>query len=135
MELQRKLRGHAGCVNTCSFDTENGSMLITGSDDLQIILWNWEDGGLSFPSWACSSSGMQLQVYVCMIDHQSVYHSGCKHMGYAMQAACINWCLQLLTASPLSGFVSFRQLLLHCTCVQAASGSGSTASTGAMCFR
>eukprot|EP00775_Hariotina_reticulata_P005688 gene5688-5926_t len=44
LELQRKLTGHSGCVNTCSFDSEDGSTLITGSDDRQIVLWNWEDG-------------------------------------------------------------------------------------------
>ena len=38
------LQGHIGCVNTCSFDTEGGSTLITGSDDLMVMLWDWETG-------------------------------------------------------------------------------------------
>lgn len=44
MELTQRLEGHNGCVNTVSFDTEAGNILISGSDDLQIILWDWERG-------------------------------------------------------------------------------------------
>lgn len=44
MELQQRLEGHHGCVNTCSFSSEAGDVLITGSDDLQIKLWDWEQG-------------------------------------------------------------------------------------------
>jgi WD repeat-containing protein 42A len=45
MEVQQHLEGHHGCVNTVSFDTEAGDVLISGSDDLQIMLWDWEAGG------------------------------------------------------------------------------------------
>ncbi|WIA23425.1 hypothetical protein OEZ85_000180 [Tetradesmus obliquus] len=44
MCLQRKLEAHAGCVNTVSFDTEGGDVLISGSDDQQILLWDWHRG-------------------------------------------------------------------------------------------
>jgi WD40 repeat protein len=44
MELNQRLEGHNGCVNTVSFDTEAGNILISGSDDLQIVLWDWERG-------------------------------------------------------------------------------------------
>lgn len=67
MELQRNLAGHSGCVNTVSFDTESGSTLISGSDDLDIKLWDWEtgvysqqargwrvSGRLSVPAWCIS---------------------------------------------------------------------------------
>jgi WD repeat-containing protein 42A len=45
MELQQKLEGHHGCVNTVSFDTEAGDILVSGSDDMQIMMWDWERGG------------------------------------------------------------------------------------------
>jgi WD40 repeat protein len=45
MELQQRLEGHNGCVNTVAFDTEAGNILISGSDDMQIMLWDWERGG------------------------------------------------------------------------------------------
>ena len=43
LELQRLLERHTGCVNTCSFSPD-GSSLVTGSDDRQIIIWDWEVG-------------------------------------------------------------------------------------------
>lgn len=35
-----ELDGHAGCVNTVSFNP-SGEILVSGSDDQEIILWNW----------------------------------------------------------------------------------------------
>ncbi|GJN31119.1 hypothetical protein PR202_gb19477 [Eleusine coracana subsp. coracana] len=35
-----KLKGHAGCVNTVSFNP-SGDLLVSGSDDTNIILWDW----------------------------------------------------------------------------------------------
>ncbi|RLN20030.1 DDB1- and CUL4-associated factor 8 [Panicum miliaceum] len=35
-----KLRGHDGCVNTVSFNPA-GDLLVSGSDDTNIILWDW----------------------------------------------------------------------------------------------
>jgi WD repeat-containing protein 42A len=44
--LQRRektLAGHEGCVNAVYF-TPDGSGLISGSDDLQLIVWDWQNG-------------------------------------------------------------------------------------------
>ena len=38
------LQGHTGCVNTVSF-TQDGSRLMSGSDDQQIIVWDYITGG------------------------------------------------------------------------------------------
>ena len=35
-----ELEGHTGCVNTVSFNP-SGELLVSGSDDKEIILWNW----------------------------------------------------------------------------------------------
>jgi len=35
-----KLHGHDGCVNTVSFNPA-GDLLVSGSDDTNIILWDW----------------------------------------------------------------------------------------------
>ncbi|KAD6795633.1 hypothetical protein E3N88_06529 [Mikania micrantha] len=50
-ELQKKLNKHKGCVNTVSFNSD-GDILISGSDDRKVILWDWETGNvkLSFHS-------------------------------------------------------------------------------------
>lgn len=49
--LHKKLRKHKGCVNTVSFNAD-GDILVSGSDDRQVILWDWETGTvkLSFDS-------------------------------------------------------------------------------------
>ena len=43
LQLDRKLDGHEGCVNTVAF-TPDGECLVSGSDDLYINVWNWQTG-------------------------------------------------------------------------------------------
>ncbi|CAI5509759.1 unnamed protein product [Closterium sp. Naga37s-1] len=40
LELASRLEGHHGCVNTVSF-TPCGDLLLSGSDDWSIVLWDW----------------------------------------------------------------------------------------------
>ncbi|KAG8368045.1 hypothetical protein BUALT_Bualt15G0004600 [Buddleja alternifolia] len=51
LDLLRKLDKHRGCVNTVSFNAA-GDILVSGSDDRRVILWDWETGQvkLSFHS-------------------------------------------------------------------------------------
>ena len=50
-ELAHKLEGHSGCVNAIHFN-ETGNRLASGSDDLDIYVWDWQKGKkqLSFKS-------------------------------------------------------------------------------------
>ncbi|KAJ6840413.1 DDB1- and CUL4-associated factor 8-like [Iris pallida] len=41
--IHRKLNRHTGCVNTVSFNAD-GNILLSGSDDKMIVLWDWEFG-------------------------------------------------------------------------------------------
>lgn len=41
MKLAYKLSGHEGCVNSLHFN-QSGSKIASGSDDLNIIVWEWE---------------------------------------------------------------------------------------------
>ncbi|XP_050513736.1 DDB1- and CUL4-associated factor 8 [Diabrotica virgifera virgifera] len=43
LELMYKLEGHDGCVNSLNFHP-NGQLLASGSDDLQVVLWDWKLG-------------------------------------------------------------------------------------------
>lgn len=43
LDMYRKLERHKGCVNTVSFNADGG-ILVTGSDDMRVILWDWEIG-------------------------------------------------------------------------------------------
>ncbi|KAJ7978660.1 DDB1- and CUL4-associated factor 8-like [Quillaja saponaria] len=62
LDMYRKLLKHKGCVNTVSFNAD-GDILVSGSDDKRVILWDWETGNikLSFPS------GHQNNVFQAMI--------------------------------------------------------------------
>lgn len=43
LELMYKLDGHEGCVNCLNFHPD-GTLLCSGSDDLNVILWDWPIG-------------------------------------------------------------------------------------------
>ena len=43
MTLHNKLEHHDGCVNTLHFNT-TGELLASGSDDLDIVIWDWAKG-------------------------------------------------------------------------------------------
>eukprot|EP00268_Persea_americana_P005835 TRINITY_DN1200_c0_g1_i1.p1 TRINITY_DN1200_c0_g1~~TRINITY_DN1200_c0_g1_i1.p1 ORF type:complete len:482 (+),score=100.46 TRINITY_DN1200_c0_g1_i1:297-1742(+) len=51
LDIHKTLAEHRGCVNTVSFN-QAGGILISGSDDRMIMLWNWDAGcvKLSFDS-------------------------------------------------------------------------------------
>ena len=49
LQLDRKLEGHDGCVNTVAF-TPSGEGLVSGSDDLHINIWDWQKGGEITPA-------------------------------------------------------------------------------------
>ncbi|XP_058838341.1 DDB1- and CUL4-associated factor 8 isoform X2 [Topomyia yanbarensis] len=45
LTMQHRLKKHGGCVNSVSFNS-SGSLLVSGSDDLNINLWNWQTNKL-----------------------------------------------------------------------------------------
>ncbi|XP_044488047.1 DDB1- and CUL4-associated factor 8-like [Mangifera indica] len=51
LDIYKKLVKHQGCVNTVSFNAD-GDILVSGSDDRRVILWDWVTGHvkLSFDS-------------------------------------------------------------------------------------
>ncbi|XP_068646746.1 uncharacterized protein [Aristolochia californica] len=44
-DIYKKLKRHRGCVNTVSFNCD-GDILVSGSDDKMVILWNWDQGSV-----------------------------------------------------------------------------------------
>lgn len=51
LNLDKKLYGHNGCVNAVEFNS-TGDLLVSGSDDRKVILWDWEKNSkrFSYPS-------------------------------------------------------------------------------------
>ena len=46
-KLERKLECHNGCVNTLNFNS-SGDLLASGSDDLDVVVWDWAKGKKMF---------------------------------------------------------------------------------------
>ncbi|CAK9314444.1 unnamed protein product [Citrullus colocynthis] len=40
LNLEKKLNGHGGCVNAVEFNS-TGDLLVSGSNDCKVILWDW----------------------------------------------------------------------------------------------
>ena len=45
LRLERRLKEHQGCVNCINFSW-GGRLLASGSDDLQVVLWDWARGNV-----------------------------------------------------------------------------------------
>lgn len=43
LSLQHRLEAHEGCVNCINF-SGSGQLLSSGSDDLHVVVWDWERG-------------------------------------------------------------------------------------------
>lgn len=56
LDVYGKLNGHEGCVNAVEFSS-TGDILVSGSDDRQIMLWNLLNGTrtLTYPSGHCEN--------------------------------------------------------------------------------
>ncbi|PKA60121.1 Dynein assembly factor with WDR repeat domains 1 [Apostasia shenzhenica] len=48
LAICKKLDKHRGCVNTVSFNAA-GNILVSGSDDRLVLLWDWDAGTVKFP--------------------------------------------------------------------------------------
>ena len=65
LELKAVLEGHTGCVNTVSF-SEAGDLLVSGSDDKRIMLWNFYTGRLL--AWPCTSAPTRCKANIAAIQ-------------------------------------------------------------------
>ncbi len=64
LKLERQLKEHEGCVNCINF-SPSGELLASGSDDLQVVLWDWAKGR----KMAKLESGHHANVFqVCLSD-------------------------------------------------------------------
>ena len=64
-KVERELGAHEGCVNCINFSFD-GNILASGSDDLQIVLWDWTSGMIrtKFDSQHVANV---FQVYECTL--------------------------------------------------------------------
>ncbi|GAB2218071.1 hypothetical protein Droror1_Dr00001288 [Drosera rotundifolia] len=57
LEILRKLKKHTGCVNTVSFNP-SGDILVSGSDDKNVLLWDWEMGRVKLSFYSGHSNNI-----------------------------------------------------------------------------
>lgn len=75
LDLYVKLNGHEGCVNALEFNS-TGDILVSGSDDRQIMLWNWLNRSrtLSYPSGHCEN--VFQTKFIPFTDDRTIITSG-----------------------------------------------------------
>ncbi|KAJ1395096.1 WD40/YVTN repeat-like-containing domain superfamily [Sesbania bispinosa] len=76
MSLYGKLDGHEGCVNAVEFNS-TGDLLVSGSDDKQVIFWNWASKTklFAYPS-GHSDNIFQTKIMPFTDDQQIVTSAG-----------------------------------------------------------
>ena len=75
LRLHKRLYKHSGCVNTVSW-SEDGSLLVSGSDDCDLNIWKWEQVVLrhqSNGSGSCSACcvGGRLRASGCTVNENT----------------------------------------------------------------
>ncbi|XP_050363939.1 uncharacterized protein LOC126782683 isoform X2 [Argentina anserina] len=71
LDIHRKLDKHSGCVNTVSFNA-GGDVLISGSDDQRLILWNWETGKVNLSLDSGHSNNVFQAKFMPYSDDRSI---------------------------------------------------------------
>ncbi|XP_059451756.1 uncharacterized protein LOC132182492 isoform X3 [Corylus avellana] len=91
LDTYRKLEKHKGCVNTISFNADGG-ILVSGSDDRRVILWDWETGHikLSFHS-GHNNNVFQAKIMPCTDDRSIVTCSADGQVRHAriLERGCV----------------------------------------------
>lgn len=75
LEVRRKLKTHAGCVNCIHFN-ENGSLLASCSDDRTVCLWNWSSGKLKCCLKTLHTSNVFQSKFLPLIGHVNIVTCG-----------------------------------------------------------
>ena len=71
LDIHRKLNKHSGCVNTVSFNAD-GDILVSGSDDQRLILWNWETGKVKLSFHSGHSNNVFQAKFMPYSDDRSI---------------------------------------------------------------
>ncbi|KAL6873571.1 hypothetical protein ACP4OV_013653 [Aristida adscensionis] len=71
LNIQKRLRKHRGCVNTVAFNAE-GSVLLSGSDDRTVALWNWERAAPTFAFHTGHSNNVLNAQFMHFSDDRSI---------------------------------------------------------------
>ncbi|GFP89087.1 ddb1- and cul4-associated factor 8 [Phtheirospermum japonicum] len=71
LDILRKLDKHVGCVNTISFNA-SGDILVSGSDDKRVILWDWETGQVNLSFYSGHEDNVFQAKFMPYTDDRSI---------------------------------------------------------------
>ncbi|KAJ1260794.1 hypothetical protein BS78_10G259400 [Paspalum vaginatum] len=71
LNIQKRLRKHRGSVNTISFNVD-GRLLLSGSDDRTVVLWNWEEAVPTFSFHTGHSNNVFHAQFMPISDDRSI---------------------------------------------------------------
>ncbi|KAF2302156.1 hypothetical protein GH714_033088 [Hevea brasiliensis] len=73
LDIYKKLEKHRGCVNTVSFNAD-GDILVSGSDDRRVILWDWETGRIKLSFHSGHNNNVFQAKIMPYTDDRSIVH-------------------------------------------------------------
>lgn len=90
LSLYGKLEGHDGCVNAVEFNS-TGDLLVSGSDDQQVMFWNWASKTklLEYPS-GHSENIFQTKILPFSDDRKIVTSAGDGEVSFSVPCILCN---------------------------------------------
>jgi WD40 repeat protein len=109
LNLYAKLEGHEGCVNAVEFNS-TGDVIVSGSDDRQVMFWNWESKTklFDYPS-GHDDNIFQTKIMPLTDDSRIVTSAGDGQVNHL----CMLASYVLLTLSLLSFCIKYQQLKIR----------------------
>lgn len=95
----RKLEKHRGCVNTVSFNAD-GDIIVSGSDDRRVILWDWQSGQTKLSFHSGHSNNVFQAKIMPHSDDRSIVTCAADGQVYLLPLCCHH-------LSELTGLVHF----------------------------
>lgn len=118
LNIQKRLRKHRSCVNTISFSAD-GRLLLSGSDDRTLVLWDWEEAAPALSLHTGFSSNVYHALFMPVSGDRSIV--SCAAEGDVSIFYNFTWCCPCinrfddLVFELMCSFWSLKQL--PCVCL------------------
>lgn len=90
LALHGKLEKHRGCVNTVSFNSD-GDILVSGSDDRRVILWDWQFGRIKLAFHTGHNNNVFQAKFMPFSDDRSIVTCAADGQVYKFFLRLLMW--------------------------------------------